>query len=341
MNRRRRRLAPIPLDRHGTASSLILRAMLRYASSCGVDLEPALAALELTRSEMAFERRISDVTVFRAWTEIPALAADPYFGLHVAEHGGCDEYDALGYAFHFSETLGAGLDRLGRFYRVLGDSLASELTVDGSLASLRHLRRLPRHQAEAHLASVVLAARAHTGAVIHVEEVRFAHATPAQTTHHAKLFRAPVKFGCAASELVFPAKLLALPHKTANAGVGRVLDRYLTELLLRLPRGDGFVERARAAVAEQVRRNGRPSLVETAAQLRASVRTVQRRLREHGISHARLVDDVRREVAERMAADPRTRITEIALELGFADVSGFRRAHERWTGIAPSRARRG
>jgi AraC-like DNA-binding protein len=315
--------------------------MFKYAATCGVDVGAVLRALDLRREDFAFERRVSTATVSRAWLDVAALTGDPSFGLHVAQHLVCGEYDVLGYAFHFSESLGDGLDRIQRFYRVLGDALANELTVEGPMARLRHLRRVPRHEAEAHLASVVLAARAHTGAPFEIREVRFAHAASAQTRHHAEVFRAPVRFGCAFSEILFPARVLTLRQKTANRGLGRVLDRYMEEILATLPRSEGFVERARAAIAGQLRRSPeRPSLAATARELRASPRTVQRRLRAHEISHAELVDGVRREMAESMVADRRMQITEIALLLGFSDASGFRRAYERWTGVVPSRARR-
>jgi AraC-like DNA-binding protein len=73
--------------------------------------------------------------------------------------------------------------------------------------------------------------------------------------------------------------------------------------------------------------------------LRASPRTVQRRLQELGLTHRELVDQVRRALAPRLLATPRLSLTEVAYLLGFEDVSGFYRAHRRWTGVAPSRRR--
>jgi AraC-like DNA-binding protein len=50
-----------------------------------------------------------------------------------------------------------------------------------------------------------------------------------------------------------------------------------------------------------------------------------------------VVESVRRDLAERLLAEGRTSITEIAFMLGFTDVDGFRRMYKRWTGVAPSR----
>jgi AraC-like DNA-binding protein len=70
-------------------------------------------------------------------------------------------------------------------------------------------------------------------------------------------------------------------------------------------------------------------------------RTVQRRLSELGTSYQEMVESVRRDMAEQLVLDRTLSITEIAFLLGFEEVSGFRRAYQRWTGLAPSRARAG
>jgi AraC-like DNA-binding protein len=147
-----------------------------------------------------------------------------------------------------------------------------------------------------------------------------------------------VRFGYASSEIVFAAKHLMLPIQSANPGLDRILVRYMDDLLARLPKSNSFVERARGVVAQTMCR-GRPTLERTARDLRASPRTVQRRLAEHGTSHPQVVDSVRRGLAERLVDERRMSITEIAFLLGFADLGGFERTYRRWTGMSPSRAR--
>src|SRR6202044_3527038 len=101
-----------------------------------------------------------------------------------------------------------------------------------------------------------------TGADLSLREVGFAHAAPADITPHAELFRARLRFGSAANELVFAAKDLGLPVRTANPGLNKILVRYMTELLKRLPKDDSFIERARSAVAHRLV-CGRPTLETT------------------------------------------------------------------------------
>jgi AraC-like DNA-binding protein len=153
------------------------------------------------------------------------------------------------------------------------------------------------------------------------------------------LFRCPVRFGCAQPELVFSADQLALPVKTAKPGLAVVLDRHLRDLIARLPPRGSLYNRVHQAIASTLHR-GRPSLAATARALHASPRSLQRYLRESGVTHRQIVDDVRRDMAERLLASGRVSIGEVAFLLGFEDVSGFRRAYRKWTGMNPSSKRK-
>lgn len=312
--------------------------MLAFARTTGVDVDAILAGIGMTPAALDdYDRRIPEASRCRAWIEAAALARDPSFGLHVAEHARMGAYDVLDHSLYFSTTLYEALDRIVRFHRVLCDAWAIHREVAAGVARVRRIAQTPSHEVEAAFAFLVLRARELTGLPLAPHEVRFTHAAPPDTSPHAALFRAPVRFGYAASELVFAASELTLPIKTANPDVLRVLDRYMTDLLARLPKGTSFVERVRAVIAQTLR-GGRPTLRSTARALHASPRTVQRRLGEHGTTHMEIVQAVRRELAERLIDEGRMSMTEIAFLLGFTDVSGFRRMVKRGTGVTPSRA---
>ena len=74
----------------------------------------------------------------------------------------------------------------------------------------------------------------------------------------------------------------------------------------------------------------------TARRLGLSARSLQRKLREHGVTHRRLVEDVRRELALRILADGKQKtIDDIASAAGYEDARSFNRAFNRWTGSSP------
>ena len=323
----------------GTASATALRPMLTYARSRGVAVADILASLGLTEAALEdSDVRVPESSRCRAWVVAAAQARDEAFGLHVAETADIGSYDVLDYALYFSSTLGEAIDRILRFHRVLCDALKFRIVTDAGVVHLRRVEKTPPVESEAVLAVLVRRARQLTGEDLIPREVRFAHAAPASTQPHAAFFRCPVRFDCATPEILFGPRALAVPVRSANPGANRVLERYMRDLLERLPKNDSFVERARATIARRLV-SGRPTLGATARALHASPRTVQRRLADHGTTHAEVVEGVRRELAERLVREGRLTITEITFLLGFEDLSGFRRAYKRWTGRAPSRGR--
>jgi AraC-like DNA-binding protein len=87
---------------------------------------------------------------------------------------------------------------------------------------------------------------------------------------------------------------------------------------------------------KEVLPHGRVTVASVAAQLRMSVRTLQRRLRDHGLSFNGLVDDIRRSAATLVLAGEHT-ATEIAFVVGYSDQAHFTRAFKRWTGMLARR----
>lgn len=75
-----------------------------------------------------------------------------------------------------------------------------------------------------------------------------------------------------------------------------------------------------------------------------SVRTLQRRLLDFGLTYSQLLDQVRLETALRLlerseASLAEASLAEAALALGYSDPAHFTRAFVRWTGEAPSAVR--
>lgn len=328
-------------NKSGTASAAVLRPMLTFARTRGVNVDAILDEVGVPSSALNdVDRRIPEASRARAWTEAAKQARDPDFGLLVVEHARMGAFDVLDYSLYFSRTLGEALEHIERFHRILCDAWAFESDVGAGIVRVRRIERTPPPEAEGFFALLVTRGRELTGVDLAPREVRFAHAAPGDTTHHQALFRCPVRFGCPDSEILFRAKDLALAVRTANPGVGGVLDRYMTELLGRLPRNESFVEHVRSAVLRSLR-GGRPTLGTISRGLHASPRTVQRRLGDHGTSYTEVVESVRRNLAERLVAEGRLSVTEIAFLLGFSEVGGFRRVYKRWTGVTPSRGGRG
>ncbi len=84
---------------------------------------------------------------------------------------------------------------------------------------------------------------------------------------------------------------------------------------------------------------GCPRLETIAEILNMHPRSLQRLLRRKNVTHQQLVDEVRAEAASRLLGNPDGSITDIALDLGYADVAHFTRAFRRWAGVSPTQFR--
>lgn len=324
-----------------TVCVLGLRSMLAYATECGVDVDTLMAELGIAPAVLRDpESRLSLKLLHRAWELAAARSGDPAFGLHAGERAGIGTFEALDYALWSSATLGDVFDRLVRFYRVIGDDLSTTLVRAGRQIHVRHVgSHEPRHRAETRLAVLASRGRELCGRSFRIHEVCFTHPAPADAGPHRALFRCPVRFGCTKTELVFAAQQLQLPVRTSKPGLASVLDRHLHDLLARLPKEPSLLARVDEAIARTLH-IGRPTLARTARALHMAPRTLQRQLQALDITHRQIVDDVRRELAERYLAARQVSISEVAFMLGFNDVSGFRRAYKKWTGKNASQNRR-
>jgi AraC-like DNA-binding protein len=106
-----------------------------------------------------------------------------------------------------------------------------------------------------------------------------------------------------------------------------------------MPREDGLLQTARHAIAEAMR-DGDPKLARVAKKLAMSSRTLQRRVKEHGVDFKKLVDDTRRRFALNYLKERKHTLTEVAFLLGYSELSALNRAFKRWTGSTPLDYRR-
>jgi AraC-like DNA-binding protein len=85
---------------------------------------------------------------------------------------------------------------------------------------------------------------------------------------------------------------------------------------------------------------GCPSIVIVSRHCGIPVRTLQRKLRNDGITYRELVDEVRFDAACRLLRQPQNNVKEVARAIGYQDPSNFTRAFQRWAGVSPSEYQR-
>ncbi len=99
-----------------------------------------------------------------------------------------------------------------------------------------------------------------------------------------------------------------------------------------------FIESIRQAI-ETLSGTDYPNVRMTAAFAGLSVRTLQRRLAQAGVSHDLLVAQARFATAAAVLKQTNAKILDLALDLGYSDHANFTRAFQRWAGCSPRQYR--
>jgi AraC-like DNA-binding protein len=333
----------------GSVSVAYLQGLIEHLQRQGLAPEALLAHAQLGPEVLSQrDQRVAASAYLTLLGEGVRLTGDQCLGLHLGESVRPGYYGVLGYLIMSCATLADALHRQARYASLVGNLglvvLDDEPARPGCEALVAHswqplLAQQQRQLSEETLAGWVSFGRWISGLDIAPTEVRFQHSAPADTSEHARIFRCPVLFDQPDNALIFPKRLLAVPLNQADAQVRGMLDAYADRLLAELNRGNSVLDRARLELARQLPEQG-PDLEAIAVALALSPRTLQRRLREAGLSFSQLVDETRQQLVLHYLRDPALELAEIAFLVGFSEPGSLARAFRRWTGASPGEYRR-
>jgi AraC-like DNA-binding protein len=171
-------------------------------------------------------------------------------------------------------------------------------------------------------------------------EIQFRHGAPADISPYRGLLGALVRFSQSDDAMLFDRQLLSRPLRMADHQLLPILEEHAQAVLAELPvPDDDLIGRLRGFLIGALS-NEACGLSTAARALGMSTRTLQRRLQQHGIVYAGLVDEVRRHLSSKYLANGKLSLAEIAFLLGYSQSSAFNRAYRRWTGRTPSADRR-
>lgn len=322
--------------------------VVEYAVSRGADRAGLLAAIGIDATVLADPDRRLPVTAYYAAVEAAADALRaPWFGLDYIDAVEPSALGAIGFLAAASRTLGEAIGRIVRYHPTMTEAERFELDVVRGRACFRFTPWGPPRPAHAQVtdmyaADCLLLAARMTGAPIEILTFRVTHAPRDDGAEHRRRFGRAPDYGAPANEWSVPAEVLDRPLLRADPGLLRFFERYLSERAARP--GAGPAPGAR--VADEVRRIVCERLVDrdidldaTAAWLRMSPRTLQRRLAAAGTSLGAILDEVRRSRATAYL-DMGLPAAEVSWLLGFSEPAAFFRAFRRWTGTTPRAWRR-
>ena len=282
---------------------------------------------------------ISFRSVLKAYGIASRMLAEPAFGIKMAKF--CD-LSFLGplllYARHAKDLKGALAD-LSRFLAI--QNTAFRLCVEPAESSGMVTVQLPAklradadHWVELTLLQTHRTMNEVAGQRLPVERVLLRHAPLRPLASYTATFGADTRFEQPVDGLQFDHGVLGLSMPHPDAQVHDFMERYLSE---RVPTGVDDLIAASHAIMETLIPASQARLEVVAEHLRLHPRTFQRRLQALGYSFSEVLDEKRRQMAERLLRQGELTLTHVALCLGYAEQSAFNHAFERWHGVPPSR----
>lgn len=252
----------------------------------------------------------------------------------------CEDYGAFGLAWKSALTLRDSCERAERYARVL-TSVATYEVREADEGVYMHLHRDGdraqlglRLSNEATIASIAAISQEVSTGKFRPLAIYFKHDAPGAPLPHERHFGCPVHFGSDKDALLIAAETMQAPNRVGDPSIVQFFDTHLEEELSKFDDDASLERRVRVQVAQSLSQ-GVPTVSEVAHHFGMSARTLQRRLSNRGYSFQALVDESRRELAERLLEQTEYPLAQVAFLTGFSEQSAFNRAFKRWAGQTP------
>lgn len=284
------------------------------------------------------------------WAEAERLTGDADFGLTTAERIQPGAFDVLDYAVRTAPTLRGALQRLARYNRLEHDAAVFSIVDGPETTRVGHafhdgvpgqLLGQHRHSIEFTIASLIVIGGQLARVPLAARAVTFQHAAPASTRTHERVFGFVPRFAGGHNAIDFATVDLARPVPAADPRLWRVIERHAEALLAARPAPTQSLATRVAREIGQVLSDGPPTLAQIAGRLKMSERSLQRHLKDEGLTFDAVLEGLRRDLALSYLADPKVAIAEVAWLVGYSEPSAFHRAFKRWTGMTPGDMRQG
>ncbi|ATZ67078.1 AraC family transcriptional regulator [Acinetobacter haemolyticus] len=334
-----------PLDLNSakdTISNALIREALSVAASRGLNIvniaNRASISAELLTSAKA---RIPVTQCAQLWVELAESMNDEFLGMdsHPMRRG---SYKLLAKLAFEADTLEQAIREILKFLSLVLDDIHGELVQNGSKAYLiLHDRDQPKRMftystflmlvhslmcwlSDQRIAFLKMSFKCHQPVEIQDYRIRFCE---------------NIQFHATQNCIEFDAHYLKHKIKKDKQALNDFLRHTPYNLIVRFKNENSLSLQIRRQLLLQP-----PSewaeLKDIAQQLNMSTATIQRRLKQEGVSYQQLKNDIRCDIAIERLSKTNDSIQSISDDLNFHDPSAFHRAFKKWSGVSPGSYRK-
>ena len=306
----------------------------------GIDPGPVFADAGLPLSTAGSPRLRHPVArMRRLWELSKEASGDETIGLRTGQYAKPGYFYAFGHSWLASATLLDAMQRLTRYSQLISTAVAQVTlaeTADSYALSTRFTEggnAPPKEGIDCAMTALLALCDIAAEKEIRPLRVELTCRADVHPEAYREALRAPIRFGAEVGVFHFDKDVLTapLPHDTPD--IARATDKIAEEYVETLDPHK---------VASQVRRlliamlpSGNVSQDMVSSRLNRSKSTLQRQLKDEGLSYRDVLESTQRSLAENYLGEKKHTHAQIAFLLGFSDQSNFSRAFKRWTSMSP------
>jgi AraC-like DNA-binding protein len=326
---------------HTMSASLVVR-ILRAAVAAGGNRREILAVIGLDDARLRNPlSRISAQVAIRFFKILQTHFDDPAVHLRLGEKAVVQNFSDFGYAARFETDLASVITAHAGLQPLRQTMVRTAFHSDGRppFFTWDCLPGLLQDYASMLELSVMTFARLSRGVLNEaplLRSVHFQHEPQFDVAIYDAAFGCPVAFGMPQTRMEIAGRQVFRPSPFANrALVDAASERYVQPARWML-RGRTHLASSYFYLTSELDKSP-PTLDRMAASFGMSERTLRRKLVDEGMSFRDLLDLVRKDMCKLYFMENTRSLGEIAMLLGYSDLSAFTRAYKKWTGTPPSR----
>jgi AraC-like DNA-binding protein len=326
-----------------TMSAALLVRMLRGAVAEGGDRRALLAGVGINNERLRNPlSRVSSQLVLRFFAVLERQFGDPAITLRIGEKASMQNFSDFGYATRLEANLAAVIEaniRIQLLRQNMFQTIFDPVAKPPVLLWNTHPDNIIPYAPfmEFSVATYARLSRQILGEPPLLREVHFQHKPRFASERYEKAFGCPVRFSMPETKMELAARQLFRPSPHANANLLAVATERYRQPAGWMAEGRLHLAHSYFYLSNEIDKSP-PTLDRMASSFGMGERSLRRKLVEEGYPFRELLDRVRQDLCGLYIIENKRSLGEIALLLGYSDLSAFTRAHKRWHGTAPSKA---
>jgi len=277
-------------------------------------------------------------------SECARISGDVNFGLHLADHLELTSIGTYGYLLLNAPTLGEFLELAARYYPLIEQAGTLALSTSGAVSHYRYAftkpaRLDPRHLNEWTIGYFAKFMRSNINESWMPRSASFANAKPDDIDELRGIFGDELEFDAKVTGIDFDSAMLEIPITTADPMLLRIICRHADDLIQELGKKHPFRAQVRLLIMEGLENDHAKAEV-VARKLNMSLSSFKRRLKGENLDFRKLREGIIKDLSQHALAETSLPLRDIALKMGYSELSSFTRAFTRFSKMPPLAYRR-